>query len=84
MVLKILGGGGVQMGVGSCTSGQNLIFQLEWLVLREAVLSKGISSRFTPLPFLFINYFHEFNGSCETAGSWPVEHFVHLRFELIT
>ena len=52
MVLKILGGGGVQMGVGSFTSGQNLIFQLEWLVLREADLSRGISSRFTPLPFL--------------------------------
>lgn len=45
MVLKILGGGVVQMGVGFCTCGENLILQLEWLVLREAVRPTGISTR---------------------------------------
>lgn len=48
MVSKILGGGGVQMGVGSCSCGENLILQLEWLVLGVVVRPTGISTRFGP------------------------------------
>ncbi|KAL6190045.1 hypothetical protein ACLB2K_036446 [Fragaria x ananassa] len=55
---KILGGGGgVQMGVGSCSCGENLILQLEWLVLGVAVRPTGISTRGKPkfCPFRLSN-----------------------------
>jgi hypothetical protein len=52
MVFDIFGGG-FQMGIGSVTWHRLLISQLEWLIRRELVTSRGTSSRFNSLSMAF-------------------------------